>query len=84
MVNSSSLFKFTVVYCEVMKTILRFKTRINLGRFFNGKRYFHDVSQANVIESKVDRSSKEFQVIEKIGVVSKSRVSLIINFVEEA
>ena len=42
---------------------MRFKNQIRLQRFLKHSKYFHDVSNANVIKSNVDRSSKDFQVL---------------------
>ena len=44
-----------------MKAMIRLRSTVALQRLV-GCKNFHDVANANVIKSKVDRSSKEFLV----------------------
>ena len=44
-----------------MKGIIKLRSRVGLQRLLRYKN-FHDVSNASVIKSTVDRASKEFQV----------------------
>ena len=57
-----------------MKALIRLRRTFALQRLL-GCKNFHDVSNANVIRSKVDRSSKEFQV--RFEVVKYSNIYIL-------